>query len=389
MTDTGTPAKVLLITRNLPPLVGGMERLNWHMAQELAKRAQVRIVGPREGFSVAPPGIPVEGVPLKPVSRFLVSAAHRAAHFAMTWKPDVVLAGSGLTAPIAWLVSRLCGARAAVYLHGLDVAARHPLYAAGWMPFIRRMDYVIANSEATRALAVRRGVPGKRITIIHPGVELPATPGTAGAGAAFRAKFGLGEGPILLSVGRLTERKGLREFVSDVLPIVCQSRPDVQLVIVGGTAGDALAARSQSPDSILRAAEVHGLAPHICFVGVITDVAALAEAYQAASIHVFPVRQIEGDPEGFGMVAIESAAHGIPTAGYATGGTRDSVAEGVSGYLAPVHDAEGLAERILRLLESPLPPQTIRTFAAGFAWPRFGERLRALLLPDETDHGIP
>ena len=29
--------RVLIITRNLPPLVGGMERLNWHMADELIK----------------------------------------------------------------------------------------------------------------------------------------------------------------------------------------------------------------------------------------------------------------------------------------------------------------------------------------------------------------
>ena len=29
--------RILHVTRNLPPLVGGMERLNWHMAEELAK----------------------------------------------------------------------------------------------------------------------------------------------------------------------------------------------------------------------------------------------------------------------------------------------------------------------------------------------------------------
>lgn len=28
---------ILIITRNLPPLVGGMKRLNWHMADELSK----------------------------------------------------------------------------------------------------------------------------------------------------------------------------------------------------------------------------------------------------------------------------------------------------------------------------------------------------------------
>ncbi len=29
--------RILIITRNLPPLVGGMERLNWHMADGQAK----------------------------------------------------------------------------------------------------------------------------------------------------------------------------------------------------------------------------------------------------------------------------------------------------------------------------------------------------------------
>ena len=30
MTEAGTRPRVLHVTRNLPPLVGGMERLNWH-----------------------------------------------------------------------------------------------------------------------------------------------------------------------------------------------------------------------------------------------------------------------------------------------------------------------------------------------------------------------
>lgn len=34
--STSAPRRILIITRNLPPLVGGMERLNWHMAEEWA-----------------------------------------------------------------------------------------------------------------------------------------------------------------------------------------------------------------------------------------------------------------------------------------------------------------------------------------------------------------
>ena len=36
-------------------------------------------------------------------------------------------------------------------------------------------------------------------------------------------------------------------------------------------------------------------------------------------IHIFPVCHISDDPEGFGMVAIEAAAHGAPTVAFATG----------------------------------------------------------------------
>src|ERR1700743_3572196 len=38
---------VFLVTRNLPPLRGGMERLNAHLAMELVEEGRVVIIGPR------------------------------------------------------------------------------------------------------------------------------------------------------------------------------------------------------------------------------------------------------------------------------------------------------------------------------------------------------
>ena len=166
--------RILLVTRNLPPLVGGMERLNWHMAEELAKVADVRIIGPQGSAAVAPDSIDVREAPLKPLWRFLLRAQNLARREAASWKPDIVLAGSGLTAPLAWRAARACSANAAVYVHGLDVAVKHPLYRALWLPAIRRMQVVIANSQPTAALCRQIGVAAERIAIVHPGVELPA-----------------------------------------------------------------------------------------------------------------------------------------------------------------------------------------------------------------------
>src|SRR3546814_3129271 len=68
--------RVLLITRNLPPLVGGMERLNWHLADQLSRFAEVRMIGPSGSASLAPSSVQVSESPLRPLPHFLRSEEH-------------------------------------------------------------------------------------------------------------------------------------------------------------------------------------------------------------------------------------------------------------------------------------------------------------------------
>jgi phosphatidylinositol alpha-1,6-mannosyltransferase len=380
--------KLLLVTRNFPPLAGGMERLNLHMAEELARYAEVRIVAPEGAAAYVSPNIAVLEASIKPLWCFLIAAGGLAIREARRWRPDVVLAGSGLTAPIALVAARLVGARAAAYVHGLDVAVTHPVYRALWRPVLRRLDTVIANSHATAALAAGIGVAAERTRIVHPGVSLPQ-PDDA-ARARFRHAHGLDEDtPVLLSVGRLTTRKGLREFVADVLPKIVAQAPSTRLVVIGDAPALSLYAEAQTPESILDAARAAGVADRLLFLGWISDPQTLADAYAAADLHVFPVRELPGDPEGFGMVAVEAAAHGLPTVAYATGGVVDAVKDGVSGALAPQGDAEAFARAAIALLKKRPPQAKVRVFAAGFAWDRFGGKVWEALgmkLPTSSDN---
>ena len=59
--------RILHITRNLPPLVGGMERLNWHIADELSRLAELRMVGPAGSASLRPAQVEASEVPLRPL----------------------------------------------------------------------------------------------------------------------------------------------------------------------------------------------------------------------------------------------------------------------------------------------------------------------------------
>lgn len=368
-----TQPRILIITRNLPPLVGGMERLNWHMADELSRQAAVQVIGPKGAASLKPQAITLTEAPLKPLPLFLLAAFFKGLWIALRWKPDVILAGSGLTAPIAWLLSKLCGARSAAYLHGFDITVNHGLYRRLWRPTFKKLDQVIVNSSPTQTLAIAAGVSQNNISIVYPGVSLPEAPQSAESITAFKAKHGLTGKKILLSVGRLTTRKGLREFVEQALPSIVQAEPDAILVIIGEAPKNSLGAGIQTVESIQAQAERSGVAGHIKFLGVITDKNLLATAYEAADVHVFPVRHIPDDPEGFGMVAIEAAAHGLPTVAFSTGGIVDAVRHGESGYLAEKNNYDEFSRYVLRLFKHPLSTASIQLFAQGFAWGQFGE----------------
>ncbi len=144
-------------------------------------------------------------------------------------------------------------------------------------------------------------------------------------------------------------------------------------VVVGESPKNSLGAELQTREEILEAARKNQIENHILFLGVITDNKQLATVYEAADIHVFPVRYIPDDPEGFGMVAVEAAAHGTPTVAFATGGIVDAVAEGVSGYLVEKNNYSQLSKQVITLLATPLPKENIQDFARQFEWSRFGQ----------------
>lgn len=367
--------RILIITRNLPPLVGGMERLNWHMADELSKYAEVKVIGPKGSAAIRPENVTISEAPLKPLPLFMLVALFKACWLALRFKPDVVLAGSGLTAPLAWLASKLCGAQSAAYLHGFDITVPSKPYQALWVPLFKRIDSIIVNSTPTKQLAFNAGVQPEKISIVHPGVSLPTIPQPQESIQAFKQIHGLENKKILLSVGRLTTRKGLKEFVENSLPHIVKEVPEAILVVVGEAPKNSLGAGIQTQEEILKAAQDKNIENHIKFVGVITDKTELACAYESADIHVFPVRHIPDDPEGFGMVAIEAAAHGLPTVAFATGGIIDAVEDGVSGYLVEKDNYEKLSQTIVANLRQPLASKQVSQFAQKFTWNKFGEAM--------------
>ncbi len=371
----------MLLTRNFPPLRGGMERLLHALAGELAGRFALDLVGPAGCEAHASGARSVRSVPLKPVWKFLLGSLVAAWTVARRYRPAVILCGSGVMAPAAWVVARACRIPFVVYLHGLDIVTPHLLYQGVFLPAIRRADAVIVNSGPTAVLAGKAGVQRERIHIVHPGVTAvrPVMPADC---VAWRTRHHLA-GPVLLSVGRITERKGLAPFLRDCLPALVAVEPGLTLVVVGGEATLALGRTGAScllPELKAQVARL-GLEAHVRWLGEVAE-AELQLAYASSNVLVFPVQELPGDVEGFGMVALEAAASGLPTVAFGVGGVPDAVDPARSGTLVTPGDAPAFVDAVLAHLHgrrAAINAQSCRAFADRFCWASRGEALAAAL----------
>ncbi|OEY93521.1 glycosyl transferase [Acinetobacter proteolyticus] len=372
--------KILIVTRNLPPLIGGMERLNWHIADELSKDHDVLLISHTKAKTIAPLKATFYGVTLDPLPLFLILAFIKTFWICLTQRPDILFAGSGLTAPITVFWAKLFRKKSLVYIHGLDIKNDSRIYHLVWTPFIRAANHIITNSSPTRDLCIKKNIPSMKISIIHPGVTFPAKIQNHTVMQEMKEKLNLNNKKILLSVGRLTERKGLSEFIEFSLPQIVKNNPNVILLIAGDSANHALNKNMQTRNQLIKIAQIHNIDQHLCFAGKVTD-QELSSLFYLSSIHIFPVKHITNDPEGFGMVAIEAAAHGIPTIGFATGGVIDAVEQQKSGFLVESNNYQELSNVVTQFLQNNtlIDRDTCQDYAEKFSWNNMRIKLSYLL----------
>ncbi len=135
--------------------------------------------------------------------------------------------------------------------------------------------------------------------------------------------------PLLLALGRLHQNKAF-----DVLIRAMVRLPDAYLWLAG-----------EGPEraALEELAEKLSVKPRVRFLGWRDDAAAL---FAAADILVCPSRH-----EPLGNVVVEGWAQGVPVVAAASQGPAALIEDGVSGLLAPVDDADALAQAISRALE--------------------------------------
>lgn len=280
---------------------------------------------------------------LKPESLAMyVRLFARALRLALTHRFDAVHAGRALPEGlVAWLVARLTGRPAVIYAHGEELTTWGSGGKYQAMRFaLRHADRVIANSDFTRDELLRMGVTDERITLINPGVDTgrfrPDLPCDD-----LKNQIGLLPGQkLILSVGRLSRRKGF-DMVVKSLPDLARHGVDARYALIG---------IGEDWDYLGDLALELGVSDRVHRLGHVAQ-EDLPRWYNACDVFIMPNREINGDTEGFGMVFIEAGACGKPVIAGQAGGTGAAVVEGVTGLRVNGTRQEAVTEALQCILQ--------------------------------------
>jgi phosphatidylinositol alpha-1,6-mannosyltransferase len=147
----------------------------------------------------------------------------------------------------------------------------------------------------------------------------------------------------LLTLGRLTKRKGKIWFIENVLG---KLPAHVHYIV----AGKPYIMEGQKEDHVLRKAVLkNGLAGRVIFIDTPSDKVRL-RLLSACKLFVMPNISVEGDIEGFGIVALEAGVSGTIVVASALEGIQDAVKEGVTGYLVEPEKSHGFISLISDLI---------------------------------------
>ncbi|MBI4773821.1 MAG: glycosyltransferase, partial [Deltaproteobacteria bacterium] len=183
------------------------------------------------------------------------------------------------------------------------------------------------------------------------------------------------QGPVVLFVGRLVEKKGV-SYLIEAVPEVIAEAPDTLFVLVGGGHLEHMIR-----DRVRRL----GIERHVRMTGFV-DHSRLSDYYAAADVFVGPsIVAAGGDTEGFGLTLAEAAASGCAVVATNVGGIRDVVIHGKTGLLIPEKDSPAIRDAVLHLIRHPevrseMGLQGRKYVTERFDWEVIGKRFRGVYL---------
>jgi phosphatidylinositol alpha-1,6-mannosyltransferase len=365
--------RILLVTSEFPPGPGGIGHHAWFLAKELVKREsiEIEVLCPKDYASELGVLKFDEESPFK-IHRF--NRIKGLTYVLRIIKLSKLLFGNSYTHFMAsgkfalWLIwiqkvfarktKTLC------ILHGSEVNLSNNLLRLFTHSSISKFKTIISVSTFTQSLLPQWILDdAERLRVIPNGLDK--------SDFVFKNNIELKGVPALLTVGHVSPRKGQHRLIK-ALPKLSEQFPQIHYHIVG---------RPINQKVLELLAMDLGVESHVTFHGSVKQHQDLWDFYRAADIFVLlSENQPNGDVEGFGIVALEANACGMPVLGAKYCGVEEAVKHKESGYLVNGDSADEILEGIQFCLDNKvlLKEKTVE-WSEKHAWTAVSENFEECL----------
>jgi phosphatidylinositol alpha-1,6-mannosyltransferase len=243
---------------------------------------------------------------------------------------------------VALIINYLLGIPYIVSTHAMDITILSSSPRKTWLAkkILAKSEQVVTVSHYTKSKIIDLGVVENKVVIISPATDIQHHAITDRKND-FLAKYNLNGKNVLLTVGRLVERKGHLE-VMKALPDIIRSFPQIVYLIT-----------SDGPykKQLEKYVRENDLEQHVVFTGTIKR-DDLPSLYQISDVFIMPTRILaDNDVEGFGIVYLEANAFGKPVIAYNSGGVSDAVLHKKTGLLVEPKKPAEIAKAVVHLLK--------------------------------------
>lgn len=217
---------------------------------------------------------------------------------------------------------------------GVPVLAH--VHALNMLTCFMLADALVACSKGVREYLLEQGADPERVHVLYNGLD-PAQFEDLPSGEEMREELGIPQDvPVIGEVAHLSPKKGQRYLIEATAKLK-ERLPEIVCLLVG---------EGDDAEELRQHAARHGVADNVRLLGYRSDAPAVM---RAMDVVVLP----SVAKEGLGVVLIEAGFVKRPVVGSDAPGIREVIVDGETGFLAPVADAAGLADRIAMILADP------------------------------------
>ena len=332
----------LVVTRNFPPDIGGMQSLMGGLSESLLNHGPVNIFAydfPNSEIYDKKSSLNIKrisGLKLfkkyrkaNLVNNFISENPNIRAIFADHWKSLELIKDINLKKTKTFCL-----------LHSKEINHKiGSLLNKRLIKSTNKADFIIANSNFTKELAIKVGINPLKLHIIFPGINKPKSiedKYKENAKNIFGDSF-----PKIITVARLEKRKSHDNILMSIKNLK-PKYPKIKYISIG--TGD-------EEKNLIKLSQELSLKNEVSFLKNIEENLKLS-LISTSDLFLMPSRLENKSVEGFGISFIEAASYGVGSIGGKDGGASDAISHNKTGLLCDGSDLNSIYETIINFMDN-------------------------------------